>query len=245
MNKKDKDQLDMFNIPAEISKSEDVGIENSQPRIPAGDSIKRRFAYLYHLAERGATEGEKKAARKAMERLIVKYDIDNMNLDELHLQEYAFKYSSQLEHRLLVRLCIVIIEIDPHEHGVLRTWKEVDGNWIACREIILKLSDLDYITLECAYEYFRRHMNKEWKRTALPILKRCRKAKTRNKKREQLQVEFFQQYCIVSKLYKDGELKKREIASAAELKRALLFNGIEGGEFKQQVGNGLYLEEGK
>ncbi|MEX1120883.1 MAG: hypothetical protein WED82_02030 [Balneolales bacterium] len=84
-------------------------------------------------------------------------------------------------------------------------------------------------------------MNKEWKRTGLPEVKKCRKAKTRYKKRKALQEEFFSRYVIASKLYKEGETEKKEIKNQQELENALLFLDVEGGKFHNQVGNGLYL----
>lgn len=206
------------------------------------DRLKETLANLHDLATRGATEGEKKAARKAMERIIKKYNLKDINFDELRRKEYRFKYTSKLEIWLLLRLRDVML--DERRHKIYRsTFRPTQtGRYIEVRDIVMNLDELDYITMECAYEYFRRHMKKQWNKFALPILKRCRKSTTRNKKRELLQEEFFQQYCIASKLYKDGELADREITSQAEAERARAFRGIEGGEFNKQVNNGLYLK---
>jgi hypothetical protein len=205
------------------------------------ERLKETLANLHDLATCGATDGEKKAARKAMDRIINKYGLGDIDINDLRKKTYRFKYTTKLEMWLLPRLRMVLLNWDGDvlyktNHAVR------EGSYVAVREIKMELDEFDYITMECAYEYFRRHMKKQWKQLALPILKRCRKTTTRNKKREQLQVEFFNQYCIASKLFTQGELKKKNITSKAEMERVRAFRGVEGGEYKKQVSNGFYLE---
>lgn len=205
------------------------------------ERLKNTLANLYELANRGATEGEKAAARKAMERIINKHNLKDIDVDEISFREYRFKYSTNLEMWLINRLRFVLLGIE--DDKIYRSnYAAKNGRYLSVREVVVKLNKFDYVTLECAYEYFRRHMKSQWNKTAAPVLKRCRKAKTRNKKREALQDEFFQQYCIASKLYNEDELQKREITSTAEYERARTFHNIEGGQYNKQVNNGLFLE---
>lgn len=227
MNKKERPQLDLF-------KSE------------TNDRIRKRFAALIRLAERGATEGEKAAARKAMERLQMKYDFDSLNLDELLRSEHCFTWTSNLEVRLFVSICRYFL--DREDFMVeKRNWRKEDGKYYEAREMAVKLDQFEFITIECAYEYFRQHMNAEWKRLIIPELNRCRKAKTRKAKKERLEPVFFEQYIIRSKLIDDKHIKELnpQDLSREEIETRKAITGMRGGEFKRQVGNGLYLEAGE
>lgn len=212
-------------------------------RLEANDRVKRQIANLLTLAERGATEGERKAARKAMERLISKYDLDVSKLDEITREEYTFSWTSYLEADLFTYICMYFLERDDFMVEV-RNYRKTNSGYEEARVLAVTLDRLEYITIECAYEYFRRHMKKEYKRLVTPQVKRCRKAKTRKAKKAKLEPVFFERYIIASKLIKQDEIKKRDLTklSNAELERLVSMVGIEGGEFNQQVGNGLYLE---
>lgn len=224
MTKKERPQLDLF-------------------REPADKKIKQRFENLRALAERGATRGERKAALKGMERLIAKYDLETEHIHDALKVQYSFKYASDLDWRLFCRLYSFFLHTD--EEIYVRYHKFEDEEWVECREIVVELSRVDYITMDCAFGYFRPHMNKQWRKIALPEINRHRKAKHKKKKRKLLQEKFFVRYCIASGLYREDELQNKEISSRAELEAILMFRNVEGGEFNQQVGTGLYLEAGK
>src|SRR5437868_13270397 len=99
------------------------------------------------------------------------------------------------------------------------------------KQIKSSLVYLDWITIECAYEYFRRHMRKEWKRVVGPELRKCRKVKTRNKRRRELSEIFFSNYVIASNLYKPEELKKMEPGSEKEMRDRIKLEAVEGGKY--------------
>jgi len=197
------------------------------------NDLKIRLAKLRELAERGATEGEKNAALKGMERLIKKLNLDEQLFLNTGKMDYTFRYTTNLEVWLLIQITDVLVEISYDDK--IKSPRE--------KMIYIKLNYLDYITIECAYEYFRRHMKKEWNRTAIPELKKCRKASTRNKKRAALQKAFFSEYAIASGLVKPFQIEKVKLTSQEDRKRARLFRDIEGGKYNQQVNNGLYLED--
>ena len=197
------------------------------------NDIKIRLAKLKELAERGATEGERNAARKGMQRIIDKYNLTDINIDWDGLFKYRFKYKSKIEMYLIIQVSRVLAGIE-------------EGKWYQSwdQEIVIELKYLDYITIECAYEYFRRHMNSQWRKSALPELKKCRKAKTRNKKRELLQQVFFATYCKKSGLYRAEDFEKAK-RTQSDRKSINKMGGIEGGKYREQVSNGLYLEASK
>ncbi|WP_020403764.1 hypothetical protein [Gracilimonas tropica] len=223
MPKKERPQLDLF-------------------KTKATDQIQKRFASLIRLAERGATEGEKAAARKAMERLQMKYDFDSLNLDELLRSEYCFTWTSNIEIKLFIVLCKYFLN---REDFIVekRNWREENGELYEARELAIKLDQMEYITIECAYEYFRRHMNSEWKRLIIPKLNRCRKARTRKAKKETLEPLFFEQYIIRSQLVNPEHLTELdpEEMSQQEIENRAAMTGMQGGAFNRQVGTGLYL----
>lgn len=196
------------------------------------NELKIRLAKLRELAERGTTEGEKNAARKGMERLIKKFNLDEQLFLNTGKIDYTFRYNTNMEIWLLIQISEILVEV---------SW---DDKIQSPREklIYMKLNYLDYITIECAYEYFRRHMKKEWNRLAMPELRKCRKTSTRNKKRAALQKEFFSKYAIESGLVKPSQIEQVELTSQEQRKRARLFHDVKGGKYNQQVNNGLYLE---
>lgn len=199
------------------------------------EEINDKLAKIYRLVQKGATEGEREAARKALERIMKKYNLNDSALNDLDFKEYIFKYTKQIELNLLERIMFIMVP-NAIEQSALRSWK---------KEIVSKLQYLDWVTIECAYEYFRRHMRKQWNKLVLPELKKCRKVKTRNKRRKQLSDLFFNRYVIASKLYKEEELKKidpNEISEREAKDRMRLAEGVEGGQYNKQVVGGLMLD---
>jgi len=200
--------------------------------------VKDKLRKVYELVNRGATEGERVAAKRAIDRLLKKHNIEGLDLENLDKDRYSFKYTDNLELRLFSIL--IMYFIDEEEMKKLsrrnRTVKEVYAN----------LKYLDYVTIEASYSYFRRHMRKEWNRLCLPQVLRCRKPKTRNKKRGELQELFLGQYLIASKLYKDGDLIDVDLGKLSDKEREQRrsLDGIEGGHYNKQVTNRLLLEVG-
>ncbi len=209
----------------------------------ANTRVKRQIASLMALAERGSTPGERKAAKKAMERLISKYQLDVSTLDEITREHCTFSWTSQLEIHLFAYICAYFLEREDY-HIEQRNWKNVGGELYHARVLSIQLDQLERVTIECAYEYFRRHMKQEYRKLVTPQLNRCRKQKTRKAKKAQLDPVFFEQYIIASNLVRLDNLKKTDFdaMSKAELQQLVSMLGIEGGEFNRQVGNGLYLE---
>lgn len=200
------------------------------------DEAKDRIAKVYALVKAGATDGEKQAAEKALHRLMKKFNVNPEELDNLHKSEIKLKYSTDLELWLISRLV-----------QFLCSDKEAKGTrWIGSgtKEVVFSLDYLDRVTLEASYEYFRRHMKAQWKVYCAPELKRCRKAKTRNRRRKELQSLFFNSYILASKLYEPKELKPLDLskASAKELEARAKLRGVEGGQYRKQMNNGLLIE---
>jgi hypothetical protein len=149
------------------------------------EALRNKLAKVYTLVKQGATEGEQDAAKKAMDRIIEKYKIDPSDLDQIDLKTYRFKYSTKLDFKLLERL-MYLFTPDALHHASYTTFQ--------VREIIAKMNYMDWVTLESSYGYFRRHIKEQWNKTCAREVKRCRKAKTRNKRRLQLQEAFFERY---------------------------------------------------
>ena len=202
------------------------------------DQQRQRVAKIYALVDRGSTPGEKQAARHALDRMMKKYNITDEMLRDIEKRQYQFKYSSDLDHWLLIRLVRFYFDADEIlKDAYINTWGK--------REIVMKLKYVDWVTLECSYEYFRRHMKAQWKMTCAPIVARCRKAKTRNNKRKKLQGTFFDQYIFKSKLYLDDEnIRKVSLMSMTneEAARYEAVDGLEGGQYNRQVTSGYLLE---
>ena len=86
------------------------------------NDIKIRLAKLKELAERGATEGERNAARKGMQRIIDKYNLTDINIDWDGLFKYRFKYKSKIEMYLIIQVSRVLAGIErgccKNNHGI-------------------------------------------------------------------------------------------------------------------------------
>lgn len=195
------------------------------------EEVRQKIAKVYELVKRGVN-GEKQSAERALERLIKKYNVSEKELDSLILKKYSFKYVSEIDKRLLFQLLLYFFE-----------YKYT--NYFLCtgtvKEIRIKMEYTDYIQVVCAYEYFRRHMNKEWKKHALPILNRCRTTKTKNKRRKELQEAFFSSYLLASKIYRNTQISNNEEPTESELRDFYAFRNVQGGTYNQQVTTGLYL----
>ena len=200
--------------------------------------IKKKIAKIYELVKRG-TDGEQRAAKAALDKIISKYNLNGDDIDELIKTEYSFKYSWIIESWLVIQIVRVLTNVnDDKLQNVTRTVGMV-------KEVRISLSYTDYVIVSCAYEYFRRHMKAQFNKVCGPAINACRKAKTRKKKRIELEELFYEQYTIASGLYKNEWLQKIDDneLSDQEMKNRIMMAGIEGGSYNTQVQNGLMIEE--
>jgi hypothetical protein len=196
--------------------------------------LKNKLSKIYELVKRGS-EGEKQAAQKALDKLLSKYNIEGIDLNSLDKKLYIFKYKTDLDHWLLVRIVNMLID----DTSVMGSARRRTGS---VREILLHLRYLDYIIVESSYEYFRRHMKKQWDKVCAVEVNRCRKAKTKNNRREQLKPLFFDKYCILSNLVKPEELIQVELKSTdKDFRDRMKMTDIEGGNYTTQLHTGLLL----
>ena len=198
--------------------------------------VKDKIAKVYELVNKGV-QGEKEAAKKALDRLMKKYNLTEIDIKTIHLKEYGFKYSNKMELKLLIQLHKYFLP-EKKVSAFRDTWGK--------KELVLKLEYIDFITMEMAYEYFRRHMNSQFKSICLPEINRCRKLKTKNKRRQELQDLFFSQYVLKSKIYNPDQLKKVDLSklSDKEYHDRMKLEKVKGGIFHNQVTTGLFLEDG-
>ncbi|MDO5608273.1 MAG: hypothetical protein Q4G08_07460 [Capnocytophaga sp.] len=197
------------------------------------DEIKQKLAKVYELVRRGE-QGEQQAAEKALKRLVEKYNITDDELSKIQLKNYAFKYASELDKRLLLQLFTYFFG-EKYNKFYSNTWH--------AKEIEINMEYLDYIQIETAYGYFKPHMNKEWRKHGLPQLTRFRKAKNKNARRKELQDAFFSKYVLNSGIYHEHQVEQIDFKDSKEVANYALFNGVEGGALRNQVTTGLYLEQ--
>jgi len=194
--------------------------------------IKDKIAKVLELANRGI-EGEKDAAQNALNRLMKKYNLSDEDLSKIKLTKYFFKYKTNLDMMLFQQILKYFFEgrnfrIVRHTYGT--------------KELAIELEYLDWVTVDSAYEYFRRHAASQFKEFCLPHVKRCRTTKTKNAKREELQTAFFSKYVIASNIYHPEQIEKIDHTSMSNKeretshKRAQILGDVEGGQFHTQVG---------
>lgn len=200
------------------------------------EQLRQKLAKVYELVKRGATEGEREAAKMALDKMLDKYNVDEFELAGINKTRHAFKYTSQLEIQLFSRLLATMISDSEARSTLYRDLRKG-------KELSLELTYLDYITMQAAYEYFRRHMKAQWVKLCAAELKRKRKPKTRNARREQLQDLFFTQYAIASKLIEEKHLMSVSWSdmSEQEKKDYMSLEDIEGGAYNRQMTSGLLL----
>lgn len=202
------------------------------------DKVRERIRMLYALVERG-TDGERESAKRTLNALLKKYNLENLNIDDIDKPVRKFKYTSTIELQLLATIIDYFLSKEVTKTGKRYLNKE--------KAVGLPLNHIDYITIECAYEYFRRHMRQQWKLLCEPVLRKCRKVKTRNKRRVELQNIFIQRYIIASKLIREEDLITRDLSdiSAKEMNDLLILGKVEGGKYNVQVHGGNALPEPK
>ncbi|WP_434428632.1 DUF2786 domain-containing protein [Sphingobacterium multivorum] len=193
--------------------------------------LKNKLQKVYALVEQGATEGERQAARKQLDRIMKRYNLTESQLQSLDKEYYHFTYTSNNEIRLLEQIAYVLAGLD------LKWYRYAER-----KRMVAQMTYMDNINITCAYEYFRRHMKSEWNKACANIVKRCRTTKTRNEKRALLQVAFISEYLVASKLYKQHQLSERDAKSQKERDALKSVRGVQGGKYNKQMTNGLLLD---
>lgn len=200
------------------------------------NEIQDKIAKVYALVNSGATEGEKQAAKAALDRLMRKYKIDEDYVKNINLKFYDFQYSTMLDLMLFMQLIEFYF---PNKE--FKGYKSTNGG----KRIVYKLEYLEYVQIDCSYHYFKIHMSKQFKIHCAPHIARCRTNKTRNEKRKLLQEAFFGKYIIASKLYHEHQVHDVDLSKISEKERNAkkVVQGVEGGTYNNQVTTGLYLEQ--
>lgn len=198
------------------------------------EETRLKLSKIYELVNRGEG-GEKEAAKLALDRLIKKHNLSDMDIETILLKKYVFKYSNDLEIWLFSQIHSFFL---PNKS--LDAYKRTTG----ARQIEASYEYLDYVVVSTAYEYFRKHMMAQYKTIVYPQVKRCRTVKTKNKRRAELQELFFSRYIIASKLYHEKDLRKIEASKITdkEYQDRMKLEGVKGGQYNTQVTTGLYLE---
>lgn len=198
-------------------------------------TVKDRLAKVYELVNHGATEGEKQAAKKALDRIIAKYNIDAEQLKSIHLKTYKFSYSTLNDlHlfaaiiRVFVNEALLMLKGDYH-------YSEKTGRYSRHKVISVELTYLQYVKVECSYEYFRRHMKQQWNKVVLPLINKCRTQKGKANRRRELQFHFISRYLINSNLYLEKDLVDVPLKTNKSKEVAAIMREIEGGEYSTQV----------
>lgn len=199
------------------------------------NQLKDKISKIYELVKRGSTAGEKAAAELALDKLLKKHNLTEEFIKTMHLKKYEFKYATSLDLMLFKQL-----------HHFFFEGKEFNAckSTLGRKSIFISFEYLDWVLFSSAYEYFKRHMNTEFKKVCVPLIKKCRSTKTKNERRAKLQSTFFGQYVINSKIYHQEQVGEIDLSKLPEKERAdrERLSQIEGGSYATQVTTGLYLE---
>ena len=199
------------------------------------NQLKDKISKIYELVKRGGTEGEKAAAETALNKLLKKHNLTEEFIKTMHLKQYEFKYATNLDLKLFMQL---------HEYFFKGKEFNASKSTLGGKTIYISFEYLDWVLFSSAYEYFKRHMNAEFKKFCVPLIKKCRSAKTQNARRSKLQVVFFSQYVMNSKIYHQSQIGTIDLSKLSEKERAdrERLEKIQGGQYNTQVTTGLYLE---
>lgn len=195
------------------------------------DRFKERLRKLRTLAERGATEGEKEAARRGIDRILNRFGIDPDKFNEAVSKEYEFKYQTAEERTLFFSLQSWFCEGEDKERDVFR--------YSGTRTLIVRLEYENYIVLSCAYEYFRRHMKAQWAKTlerARPTLI-YKRGKAKRELIAFLKRRFISEYIIASKLIDESKLKTMTGEGLTPEQKQAMYaaSKVEGGQYHTQL----------
>jgi hypothetical protein len=199
------------------------------------NQLKDKISKIYELVQRGGTAGEKAAAEAALNKLLKKHNLTEEFIKTMHIKSYDFKYATKLDLNLFIQL-----------YGYFFEGKEFNASksTIGGKTIYMSFEYLDWVLFSSAYEYFKRHMNTEFKKHCVPLIKKCRSTKTQNERRAKLQEMFFSQYVMKSKIYHQKQIGQVDLSTLSEKERRdrERLEEIQGGSYATQVTTGLYLE---
>lgn len=200
------------------------------------DHLKDKISKIYELVKRGGTAGEKAAAELVLDKLLKKHNLTEEFIKTMYLKEYEFKYATNLDLKLFMQL---------HEYFFKGKQFDASKSTLGRKSIFISFEYLDWVLFSSAYEYFKRHMNAEFKKVCVPLIKKCRSVKTKNERRAKLQITFFGQYVINSKIYHQEQVGEIDLSKLSEKERSdrERLSQIEGGSYVTQVTTGLYLEQ--
>ncbi len=199
------------------------------------NQLKEKISKIYELVKRGSTEGEKLAAESALNKLLKKHNLTEEFIKTMHLKVYEFKYATNLDLMLFMQL---------HEYFFKGKQFEASKSTLNRKSVFISFEYLDWVLFSSAYEYFKRHMNSEFKKVCVPLIKRCKTTKSKNERRAKLQKTFFGQYVINSKIYHQEQVEEIDLTKLTEKERKdrERLKQIQGGSYATQVTTGLYLE---
>jgi hypothetical protein len=199
------------------------------------NQLKDKISKIYELVKRGATEGEKSASESALNKLLKKHNLTEEFIQTMYLKEYEFKYATKLDLDLFMQL---------HEYFFKGKQFNASKSTLGRKSIFISFEYLDWVLFSSAYEYFKRHMNAEFKKVCVPLIKKCKSTKTKNERRTKLQKTFFGQYVINSKIYHQEQVGEIDLSKLSEKERKdrARLEDIQGGSYATQVTTGLYLE---
>lgn len=192
------------------------------------NELKKRIAAIYELINRG-TDGEKQAAKLALDRIVKRHGLTHADVDGALISPLLVTYTTNLERVVFLH---IVKKMAPG-NKVYLVKRNHEG---PCKRISVTLNDLERVTVECAYEYFRRHIKAQFKKATAAELARCRKAKTKAKKRAELEHYFLSSYIIKSGLCNPYDIKELDNVSAEERRaRHMIDMSVEGGQYNKQI----------
>jgi hypothetical protein len=199
------------------------------------NQLKDKISKIYELVQRGATDGEKNAAELALNKLLKRHNLTEEFIKTMYLKEYEFKYATKLDLLLFMQL---------HEYFFKGKKFDASKSTLGRKSIFISFEYLDWVLFSSAYEYFKRHMNAEFKKVCVPLIKKCKTTKTKNSRRDRLQQTFFGQYVMNSKIYHPHQIETIDTSKLSQKQRddRERLSKIEGGSYATQVTTGLYLE---
>lgn len=127
--------------------------------------ILEKLSKIQALVNQGV-EGEKENAKLMFDKMVKKYNLSESDLSTILESEREFKYSTNVEFRILCQ----VLRCFYSDYENLNLYSYNDRK----RNVFVKLNHLDFITIETAYEYFRRHVKEQYSSQIKPLLKKQR-----------------------------------------------------------------------
>lgn len=211
------------------------------------EEIRAKLAKIAELAERGATEGERQAARAAMDRVMKAAGIDPEKMGDPRRQNYRFTYATELDKTLLHHIKEALLD---EADAIQPLWRYRNAGK---RFLEIQLSYSGYMTMLCAYDYFKADMRRKYNATLGKDFKKYRLTERQKKKARTF---FITRYIILSGLekpkkpapesgmpqdvldaldkIKKGRQKPVKIDHDDEI-ALMLTRGVEGGRYRTQL----------